>query len=122
MLCAVDLGPQSLSVARWARDLAGAYGAELHLLHVTPSGPRETWRREAAQAAEEQMRELLRELGARAELQVLPGKVPGCVVDMARSVEAGLIVIGRGCGDGGGRLPGQAYAVIRDAPCPVFSV
>jgi len=37
--------------------------------------------------------------------------------------EARLLVIGRGPRDAaGGRLPTNAYAILRQAPCPVISV
>jgi nucleotide-binding universal stress UspA family protein len=122
VVCAIDLGPQSVAVLRSAKDVAEEYGAALYVLHVTPTGPDANWRKQAARVAEEQIVNLLADMEARAEVQVLAGTVHSNVVLFARSIEAGLVVIGRGCGDVGGRLPSQAYAIIRDCPCPVFSV
>jgi nucleotide-binding universal stress UspA family protein len=45
------------------------------------------------------------------------------VRNVAMRKRADLVVIGRGCiQNGRGRLRANAYAIIREAPCPVLSV
>jgi hypothetical protein len=44
------------------------------------------------------------------------------VKDMVEETYADVVVIGRSAGKGVGRLHAHAYALIREAPCPVISV
>jgi nucleotide-binding universal stress UspA family protein len=122
IVCAVNLGPQSWAILREASDLATAYGATLHLLHVLPTGPDCAWRSQAAILVRDQLKDLTEELGVDAHMDVSFGNAPANVLQMAHSVDADLLVIGRGCRYGDGRLPQEAYAIVRDAECPVLSV
>jgi nucleotide-binding universal stress UspA family protein len=61
--------------------------------------------------------------GTEAELVVEAGDPPKVVCEIAQQRQAGLLVIGRGSAAGVfGRLRTNAYAIIRQSPCPVVSV
>ena len=122
ILCAVDLGSQSRAIARHAHELSRAYEANLHLLHVLPTGPDSAWRGVAAASCHEHLKQLSTELGGDAQLDVLFGVAPASIVQAADAIGADLLVIGRGCRHGDARLPQDAYAIVRDADCPVLSV
>jgi nucleotide-binding universal stress UspA family protein len=122
VLCAVNLGPQSRAILRQASEIALAYGATLHVLHVLPMGPDSVWRAEASGPIREQLIRLFDQAGADAKPDVQFGKPAPCVVQTAGTMKADLLVIGRGCHLGDGRLPQDAYAIIRDSACPVLSV
>ncbi|MDQ2949685.1 MAG: universal stress protein [Acidobacteriota bacterium] len=76
------------------------------------------------EAARSELIELLRESGAGAEqIRVEAGSVSKKVRSAALQLSADLIVIGRRLLHAPfGRLRTNAYAIIRDAPCPVLSV
>ncbi|MGB9605608.1 MAG: universal stress protein, partial [Bryobacteraceae bacterium] len=130
VLCAVDLGPQSIEPLRWASALATDFGAKLILAHACPRvdiRPRECGGRdlnaEMAAAARQRLEVLLREASADAELDVEFGDAPKAICGLARQRQADLLVIGRGSAAGVyGRLRANAYAIIRESPCPVVSV
>ena len=68
-------------------------------------------------------RVLQQRLGTEAEPVVEAGDPPKVVCEMAQRQPAGLLVIGRGSAAGVfGRLRANAYAIIRQSPCPVVSV
>ena len=122
VLCAVDLGPGSGRTIEWASWLSTAFGARLTLIHAAPACPEGT---AAVPAAAR--RELCRwqeESGAAADLLVESGD-PASVIcsrrgapprrrpgDRTRQSAAGVF----------GRLRTNAYAIIRQSPCPVASV
>ena len=127
---AVDLGPDSSNVLRWASQLSWEFGAPLSMIHVAPLDPRTEdyylspeWRAEVIAGAKAELEQLLKADGIDGEIYVEVGGIPGAVVERARNLQADLLVIGRS-GHGGvtGRLPTNAYAIIRDAPCPVLGV
>ena len=61
--------------------------------------------------------------GSRGEIHMEIGPIVGAVAEVAKNMGADLLVIGRNCADSaGGRLPTNAYAIIRESPCPVLSV
>jgi nucleotide-binding universal stress UspA family protein len=130
ILCALDLKPESRHTLEYALELAADTQASVELVHIAPEGE------VGPDATESRLHELLVDT-ARSKLvkiqeaagatdieMVLAG---GSVADMVRNVamrkRADLIVIGRGCiQHGRGRLRANAYAIIREAPCPVMSV
>lgn len=130
VLCAVDLGPQSLEPLRWATDLAADFQARLILAHAYPCiemRPGECGERdlnaELAQSVRQRLEELRDKVGAPAELVTECGDAPKVVCGIARQHNADLLVIGRGSAAGiFGRLRTNAYAIIRESPCPVVSV
>ena len=129
ILCAVDLGPQSAKTLEWAAWLRGEFGAGLTLMHVTaaaaePSPSAEThWRTQIREAVAEELDRLLQNAGAVAEIDIEAGDPAAVICAAAARLEAGVLVIGRGSAAGVfGRLRTNAYAIIRQAPCPVVSV
>jgi nucleotide-binding universal stress UspA family protein len=115
----------------WSAKLAAEFGAELLLIHaLVELDPRTEgyhfspeWRRFLVESAETEIAALQRKSGTNAKVNLAMGPVAECVCGEARSIDAGLLVIGRGT-DAGilGRLTGDAYSIIRQSPCPVVSV
>ncbi len=130
VLCAVDLGPQSAAVVRWADDFVRSFGKKLVVCHVLPAIPRGQWGDCEADVtvalrrqAEEMGRVLIESTGAVAELLLESGEVVKTVSDIAKRTNASLLIIGRyHQGDLVGRLRDRAYAMICECPCPVVSV
>jgi nucleotide-binding universal stress UspA family protein len=128
ILCAVDLGPQSGQALEWAAGLQKEFGARLTLMHVTTCAPEAEqgnahWRREMEQAVRADLARLQQRAGIEAELLIQPGDPPKVVCHTAAQQNADLLVIGRGSAGGVfGRLRTNAYAIIRQSPCPVVSV
>jgi len=126
ILCAVDLGPQSVAALEWASWMARELGASLTLLHVAscPSAsPEAPGRSNVLEAAREELEHLQATVKADAELRVEAGEAPRAICGSACRMGAGLLVIGRGSAAGVfGRLRTNAYAIIRQSPCPVVSV
>lgn len=130
VVCAVDLGPQSAEPLNWAAALARDFQARLFVAHACPRielRPGECGGRdlnaELAAAARQHLEKLLVETGAEAEPVIEFGDAPKVVCSVAQSRKADLLVIGRGSAAGiYGRLRTNAYAIIRESPCPVVSV
>src|SRR5262249_3143053 len=129
ILCAVDLGPQSAKTLIWAGWLQRAFGARLTVSHATQGGPdmgddsEVNWRIDVREAAEEELLRLQQETGAKAELLIEGGDPAPVICSAAARVQADVLVIGRGSAAGVfGRLRTNAYAIIRESPCPVASV
>jgi len=129
IVCAVDMGPQSRKALDWADQLAQEFHAELVLVHATPLGEShfdDAFDPEWRTTVEGRMREKLSELagGVHAAAIVTESGNPADVVaETAERFEAHLVVIGRSeAGGMFGRLRANAYAIIRQSPCPVVSV
>ena len=129
ILCAVDLGAQSGKTLEWAAWLRREFDAALTLMHVTaaapePAHPAEThWRSQIREAILEEFEHLQQGAGCQAETLVESGEPAATICAAARRLEADALVIGRGSAAGVfGRLRTNAYAIIREAPCPVVSV
>ena len=129
VVCAVDLGPQSAKTLRWAAGMAKACGAELVLLHAIPTVERggeeleSECGKQLREEVETQLRALLDDTGVQASVMLTAGDPPKAVCDAVAAARAGLLVIGRGSAAGVfGRLRANAYALIRQSPCPVVSV
>lgn len=113
ILCAVDLGPQTACVLRWGAALAAEFGAALTVVHVAPD----------PNAARGDVADLVAARGAKADVVVAPGEPHKVVTALAADGESDLLVIGRGLATSvAGRLKAQAYAMVRQSPCPVLSV
>jgi nucleotide-binding universal stress UspA family protein len=126
VLCAVDLGPHSGKTLAWAVWLAAAFGARLTLLHVatglTGQAATEGEPFDPAEAAGAELRRL-QGSGDFADIQVESGEPAPVICAAAARVRADVVVIGRGSAAGVfGRLRTNAYAIIRQSPCPVVSV
>jgi len=113
----VDLGPQSAKALAWAGGLAREFDAQLTLMHAMPCGP------DAKRSAGEELRTLLASSGADGDLLLENGEPARAVCDAAARLKADVLVVGRGSAAGVyGRLRTNAYAIIRQSPCPVVSV
>ena len=130
ILCAIDLGPQSCKALSWAAGMQAEFGAQLTVLHVNTcvqdrrdEAADRQWRTEMEQTALEEIRRLNQSLGVNAELAIESGDPPKIVCARAAESNADVLVIGRGSAAGVfGRLRTNAYAIIRESPCPVVSV
>jgi nucleotide-binding universal stress UspA family protein len=117
VLCAVDLGPQSAKTLAWAANLARAFDARLTLLNTMPCGPN------VQLAAGEELRMLQAASGADADVLLESGEPAPAICAAADRLKSDVLVIGRGSAAGVyGRLRTNAYAIIRQSPCPVVSV
>ena len=75
------------------------------------------------QGATERLEKLIDKVGCKAELHVESAHVVPYIREAADDAYADILVIGRKPGEGVlGRLRTHAYALIREAPCPVISV
>ncbi len=109
--------------------MASDFGAQLTVVHAAPCLPAGG---EAAEAAtrESHIRQALDEISrlpverpGGTEVLVEGGDPPMIVRNVAERCHADLLVIGRGSAAGVfGRLRTNAYAIIRESPCPVVSV
>jgi nucleotide-binding universal stress UspA family protein len=131
ILCAIDLGPHARDVLAWAAHFAQDFAAELTLLHVLPmSLVRQEgiyfdpeWRQREAADTAHRIAEFQQEMHTNAEVMVETGETPETVADVAQQRDADLLVIGRGRHSGIlGRLRTNAYAILRESPCPVATI
>ncbi len=130
ILCAVTLRPESRHTVEFAIDLAGDANATVELVHAAAEGEVEAF------PTESRLEEILREAAGDKPVRIREEAVApvvessvngGTVADMVRTEavrkRADLVVIGRGLIQTGmGRWWNNAYAIIREAPCPVISV
>jgi nucleotide-binding universal stress UspA family protein len=130
VVCAVDLGPKSEPVARWAGDFAAAVKGRLFLIHVVPSlGAIEGdyFRSDSdvtpAHQAYEDLKALCAKLGLIATAIVAGGEIADAIALQVSQLGAGVLIAGRGMPAGRlGRLRSQALQIIRGVPCPVITV
>jgi nucleotide-binding universal stress UspA family protein len=130
VVCAVDLGTQSAKTLGWAARFARSFEARLTLLHAVPCagipvaedvGPE--FRAQLVASARESIDKLQSAAGTAAEVRIEGGDAPKVVSSVCEQEAADVLVIGRGSAAGVfGRLRANAYAIIRQSPCPVVSV
>jgi nucleotide-binding universal stress UspA family protein len=129
VLCGVDLREEELPAIRWAADYATAWRAQFKLVHIIPAieGPEPPseaeFRRYLVDHARMRIAELQCQAGTNAELIIKGGRIAHTIRDVALEKAADVIVIG--CGSMHktlGRLRTNAYATIRESPCPVVRV
>jgi nucleotide-binding universal stress UspA family protein len=118
VMCAVDLGPQSAKALAWAAHFAKEFSARLTLFHVTACDP------QLRSSAGDALDNLRQQVGCTtAELDLESGEASRQICTAAKRLQADVLVIGRGSAAGVfGRLRTNAYAIIRESPCPVVSV
>lgn len=129
IVCAVDLGPQSRKTVEWAMGLQTEFAAALTLVHATtplsddPEAMASEWLTRMRQKAEVELTNLRQETGADAAVLVECGEPAHVISAATLRLNADLLVIARGSAAGVfGRLRTNAYAIIRQSPCPVVSV
>jgi nucleotide-binding universal stress UspA family protein len=129
IVCAVDEKDESVSIMHWASELADLYSVELHLIHAIPElDPslkmlRPEWVHEFKESAKSKIAHRRAEAGINVGICVQEGPVSLVIRQAALAYKAKLVVMGRGRLHGFlGRLRTNAYAIIRDSPCPVLSV
>jgi len=129
--CAVDLGLHSREVMCWAGQFAREFGARLSIMHAIPASATKLggfyfdpdWRIQLTRAAKERMSYLIDDLGIKADTLVESGETPLAVGELAKSVGADVLVIGRGSAPRAHRhLPTNSYAIVRESPCPVVTI
>jgi nucleotide-binding universal stress UspA family protein len=130
IVCAIDFDSAGEKALRWAAGFAAEFNARLTLVHALPSMDvgqahyfDQTLPVMLRQIAQERSDEFQRRAGTTAEVFLEQGPVAEVVRHAAASQKADLVVIGRHENPGLlGRLRGNAYAVVRESPCPVVSV
>ena len=139
VLVATDFSETSAIALRYAKALAGAFDASLHVLHVVQEPFAQPWAVEAygfslATLQEEWMREAKTRMATilsdaerakyRAELTTVLGHPVVEILKYAADHLADLIVLGtHGRGPLGHMVMGSvAERVVRKAPCPVLTV
>jgi len=129
IVCAIDLGAHTAKTLAWAGWLSREFGAAMTVVHAVTAHaaaldePAGDWRAGIRQAAEEEIRKLQCDACTDAEVLLEPGEPPNIICAAAGRLSADVLVIGRGSAAGAfGRLRTNAYAIIRQSPCPVVSV
>ena len=128
VLCGLDLSPAPQPIA-WAAEIARDYGAKLTLVHVTPSvatyapggyydmhGIADQLNR----VASEKMAKVKKDAGVDADVVIVAGDTAAAMDDVARKMNADLLVIGRRPRPGW--IGGNAYPIISRAHVPVLSI
>ena len=130
VLCAVDVASKSADLLKSAAQFAENIGAKLRLVHVVP-GPSVWINPQLAimfhdallEEARHSIGELQKSFSLAAPLCVVIGDVAPAVREAAEQHRADLVIIGRGVmHERMGRLRTNAYAIIRQSPCPVLSL
>jgi nucleotide-binding universal stress UspA family protein len=128
--CALGLRnlAHSGKILRWSADLARSWQASLHVIHVPPSidwsagewFPDET-QQLVKEASREKLEALMTDVGCEAKMHTDGLEAAPYAAEVVRQVGADVLVVGRSAEHGllGG---GDAFAIIRESPCPVISV
>ncbi len=127
---AIDLGPMSEKLLRWAHCFAKAAEARLVIFHVTPALENMAgevfdpdWKTSFTEEAAGRLADLQKAAGTNAEVRIESGNVALKVAELAKAEKAGLLIVGRGHTAGVfGRIRAHAYSIIRTSPCPVVSI
>ncbi|HVW86540.1 MAG TPA: universal stress protein [Bryobacteraceae bacterium] len=113
MVVAVDLGPESVKLLQFVKEIANATGSTVRLVHAPYS----------ADEPPDELAKMQESAGTNFEVSRGPGTVAKVVGDACVRDRADLLVIGRGGTSAlAGRLRTHAYTLVRDAPCPVLSL
>jgi len=128
-LCAVDADVRDAPLLKWAAKFACEQHANLQVVHaVQTAAPAPGVESESLcdflfSVARKSLEELQAEAGTKFDIRLRLGPVGHVVRETALEQGADLILVGRGAIQKGfGRLRSSAYAVIREAPCPVISL
>ena len=130
ILCAVDLEKESGAVLKAAAALAKTFAAHVCLVHCVPV-PEGTsskdyvseFDRFLLESSRQKLIDMQKSAGTDFEVHFEGGSVSNVIRSAVREQQADLVVIGRGHVQAAfSRLRSNAYAIIRDTPCPVLSV
>jgi nucleotide-binding universal stress UspA family protein len=129
ILCAADATPKSEELICRAADFAVGVAAKMRLVHVIPASPGWPDRQLNADFESALIKEAREEIGKMEAslhldipLCVAKGEVAPTVHEIAERFGSDLVIIGRGVmKERLGRLRTNAYAIIRQSPCPVLS-
>jgi nucleotide-binding universal stress UspA family protein len=130
ILGAIDRAPETVPLIRRYADLAREFNAKLRLVHAVPGahpdvlhGLDQDLRQYLLQSTREQIMQMQAQAGTNLELCMEGGAIPEIVREAALHHDGDLILIGRRTlHERFGQLRTNAYAIIRDAPCPVLSM
>jgi nucleotide-binding universal stress UspA family protein len=131
VVCALDLGLHCREVLCWAAGFAREFGARLSIVHAIPASATRLggfyfdpdWRTQLTRTAMERIGQFREEMGIEASIAIEAGETPQVVATAAETMTADLLVIGRGSTPRAhGHLPTNAYAIVRQAPCPVVTI
>jgi nucleotide-binding universal stress UspA family protein len=130
IVCAIDLDSAGEKALRWAGEFAAEFRSHLTVVHALPQMEAGAARyfdqalpATLKKAAEERIYEFQGRAGTDGEVVLERGRVVDVVRDAGATTKADLIVIGRHENPGLlGRLRSNAYAIVRESPCPVVSV
>ncbi len=130
ILGAIDLSHASVELLRRYKHLSAELGATLRLVHAVPGTGTETHRGMDAEfslflqkAERDEIARLQAEAETNFEVFIEEGSIPQVVHCVALKTRADLVVIGRGrIQESFGQLRSNAYAIVRDSPCPVLTL
>jgi len=130
IMAAIDLTAAAVPLLRLYAAAARDFGAKLRLVHAVPGAALDTFygqdrdfRAFLLQSARQEIARLQTEAGTSFEVCMEGGAISKIVREAALHHDADLILIGtRTLHATFGELRSNAYAIIRDAPCPVLSV
>ena len=130
VLVAADGSRDAALAAQAAVDVSDELGSELHVVHAWQAVPtarlkafaRAEFKRLGAERLEEGVKELEKAKPSVAGAHLVEGRAADAILDLAREIGAGLIVVGsRGLGPAGRIALGSvSEAVVRHAHCPVL--
>jgi nucleotide-binding universal stress UspA family protein len=130
ILCAIDLDPDGPDLIRRAVELGTLFNATVRLVHAVPAAHparydylSENFGAYLMDASRKEMVRVQNKAGTMLEARLEANTVSVAVRKVAIDCAADLVVIGRGRLDKVlGRLRTNAYAIIRNSPCPVMSL
>lgn len=130
VMCAVDLSAHSAKTLAFASQLAQDWQAELHVSHSIEVEDMKValnfgseWEQNAMNTARERLHVLRDDLKIACDVHVKVGEPAKVIPHLAESLGADILVVGRSMkGKAEGFLRTNAYALIREAPCPVLSI
>jgi nucleotide-binding universal stress UspA family protein len=130
VVCAIDLGPESLGAVQFAADFAGHCGATLCIAHGIPATEMLLGSYSKIEPpmymedfARTEIEKLQSAAGTSAKVWLESAPIATAVRNAAVEHRADLVVIGRGeIGQSAGRLKEHTHSIIRESPCPVLSL